>query len=526
MRSPDQFQDNWFGIVFKLYFPVKVLDGREVLGRCYWAFGPEELVKVYGLGNVNELFTGGRRAVYPSFFEFDFALDEICNVSVLYPTFLDVRGLHDLHFVTFFDHTKKTLHPLDFTSKLVPCLLCLRASLLRTNSCAGRKFFETLEAAVTQFCARKKLAKRPHAPAVQVYCTRENLLCALSDDMLQQASLVDGVIEVVFPSAAAVESTMDTFTEVYSGKRETFSFVIVWPCKIIFRPQLDGDRVHFVMTGIIKEKRFWMELAASALLKGSPARDPFIVVIEGVHYVKCDAITTTSTCPIPGAYDLLQPGASGVPLIRYTGPQHKDKWYPHGVEMVLIRLADGVRCFYGDEYGLASDYPKGCDHEVNEPNHVLLLGSKGWCAPRTWTKVKLLALQKRPSDLMQVPSSHLTQYGLPGFRPLKTCPAICQLVLWIDDAELSWKNSMGCCDGVDSVAALNFIDIEHDSDLTIFMTSGTEGSGLMTCKIRTGLVSGVGVATVIVVELQTGVAIVHQNILQYRLEVGKEGLLY
>ncbi|KAK3271258.1 hypothetical protein CYMTET_20384 [Cymbomonas tetramitiformis] len=37
----------------------------------------------------------------------------------------------------------------------------------------------------------------------------------------------------------------------------------------------------------------------------------------------------------------------------------------------------------------------------------------------------------------------------------------------IDDAELFWKDSMGCCDGVDSVAALNFIDIEHDSDLTI-----------------------------------------------------------
>ena len=51
-----------------------------------------------------------------------------------------------------------------------------------------------------------------------------------------------------------------------------------------------------------------MELAASALRLGSPARDPFIVVIEGVNYVKCDAIMTTSTCPIPGAYDLLHPG--------------------------------------------------------------------------------------------------------------------------------------------------------------------------------------------------------------------------
>ncbi|KAK3238953.1 hypothetical protein CYMTET_51078 [Cymbomonas tetramitiformis] len=203
--------------------------------------------------NVNGLFTGGRRAVYPSLFEFDFALDEICNVSAVYPTFMDVKGLHDLKFDTFFDHTKKTLHALDFTTKLVPCLLCLRASLLRTNSCAGRKFFETLEFAVTQFCARKKLAKRPHAPSVQVYCTRETLVCALSDDMLQHASLVNGVIEVVFPSAASVESAMGTFTEVYSGKRETFSFVIVWPCKLIFRPQVDGDRVHFVMTGIIKK---------------------------------------------------------------------------------------------------------------------------------------------------------------------------------------------------------------------------------------------------------------------------------
>ena len=120
--------------------------------------------------------------------------------------------------------------------------------------CAGRTFFETLEAAVTQFCARKKHAKRPHCPSVQVYCTRETLLCALTDEMLQGAVLEpSGVIKVVFSTAASVAASMGTFSEVFAGKRETFSFTIVWPCTIIYRPKIDGDRVHFVMTGIIKK---------------------------------------------------------------------------------------------------------------------------------------------------------------------------------------------------------------------------------------------------------------------------------
>ncbi|KAK3251415.1 hypothetical protein CYMTET_39246 [Cymbomonas tetramitiformis] len=151
LRSPNCFKDNWFGVVFKLYFPVKVVDGRELIGRCYWAFGPEELTKVYGVTGVHEIFTGGRRAIYPSAFEFDFAVDEVCNVSFLYPTFLDVGGLNDVHFDCFFDHKKKSLHALDFAGKFAPCLLSIRAALLRNNSCAGRKFFESLESSLTQF---------------------------------------------------------------------------------------------------------------------------------------------------------------------------------------------------------------------------------------------------------------------------------------------------------------------------------------------------------------------------------------
>ncbi|KAK3266644.1 hypothetical protein CYMTET_24744 [Cymbomonas tetramitiformis] len=72
--------------------------------------------------------------------------------------------------------------------------------------------------------------------------------------MLQTAVLEpNGDIRFILPTAASVAAVMGSFTEIYAGKRETFSFTIVWPCTIIYRPKIDGDRVHFVMTGIIKK---------------------------------------------------------------------------------------------------------------------------------------------------------------------------------------------------------------------------------------------------------------------------------
>ncbi|KAK3274664.1 hypothetical protein CYMTET_17164 [Cymbomonas tetramitiformis] len=45
--------------------------------------------------------------------------------------------------------------------------------------------------------------------------------------------------------------------------------------------------------------------------------------------------------------------------------------------MVLIRIVDGVRCFYGDEYGYPSDYKGGVDVLQKGGNYVLKLGTKG-----------------------------------------------------------------------------------------------------------------------------------------------------
>ena len=57
-----------------------------------------------------------------------------------------------------------------------------------------------------------------------------------------------------------------------------------------------------------------VELVASALLavQNSIFRDPLLIEISGVHYVKCDAIMTTTTCPEAGGYDVLFPGARAV----------------------------------------------------------------------------------------------------------------------------------------------------------------------------------------------------------------------
>ncbi|KAK3272462.1 hypothetical protein CYMTET_19245 [Cymbomonas tetramitiformis] len=101
-------------------------------------------------------------------------------------------------------------------------------------------------------------------------------------------------------------------------------------------------------------------------------KDPIFVNINGDEFIKVDAIHTTSTCPVPGGYDLLTPGANGVPLVRFLGIEHEGKLYPHGVDMVLIRISDGVRCFYdGDEYGYATDYKSGLGFELHRNVQVV-----------------------------------------------------------------------------------------------------------------------------------------------------------
>ena len=67
-------------------------------------------------------------------------------------------------------------------------------------------------------------------------------------------------------------------------------------------------------------------------------------------------------------------GATSLPMIRYHGREHRGKVYPHGVDKALIRLHDGVRCFYGDEFGYKSDY-HGIDVEL-AAGSILKLGTK------------------------------------------------------------------------------------------------------------------------------------------------------
>ncbi|KAK3266673.1 hypothetical protein CYMTET_24720, partial [Cymbomonas tetramitiformis] len=101
-----------------------------------------------------------------------------------------------------------------------------------------------------------------------------------------------------------------------------------------------------------------------------------LVEIDSEWYVDVDAIFTTSTCPEAGGYDIVYPGTTGLPLIHFSGVEHRGKQYPHGVEKTLIRLQTGVRCFYGDEYGFPNDYVNGADQDF-PPGSVLKLGTKG-----------------------------------------------------------------------------------------------------------------------------------------------------
>ncbi|KAK3256455.1 hypothetical protein CYMTET_5045 [Cymbomonas tetramitiformis] len=54
-------------------------------------------------------------------------------------------------------------------------------------------------------------------------------------------------------------------------------------------------------------------------------KDPVILEIKGEHYVKCDCIFTTSTCPEAGGYDILFAGGGSLPLVEYGGAQHVGK---------------------------------------------------------------------------------------------------------------------------------------------------------------------------------------------------------
>lgn len=89
-------------------------------------------------------------------------------------------------------------------------------------------------------------------------------------------------------------------------------------------------------------------------------------------------------------------GGGSLPLVEYGGAEHVGKVYPHGVDVVLIRLRDGVRCFWGTEYGFSSDYPAGVDYPVVDAfNMVLDLGSKGVSAHPDFTHLSPIFLESR-----------------------------------------------------------------------------------------------------------------------------------
>ena len=54
-----------------------------------------------------------------------------------------------------------------------------------------------------------------------------------------------------------------------------------------------------------------IESISSTLMQAQKSmfKDPVIIEIKGEHYVKCDCIFTTSTCPEAGGYDILFAGA-------------------------------------------------------------------------------------------------------------------------------------------------------------------------------------------------------------------------
>ncbi|KAK3279470.1 hypothetical protein CYMTET_12651 [Cymbomonas tetramitiformis] len=55
-----------------------------------------------------------------------------------------------------------------------------------------------------------------------------------------------------------------------------------------------------------------VEMLTAAMRQQQTLKDPIFVNIDGTEYIKVDAIHTTSTCPVPGGYDLLTPGIASV----------------------------------------------------------------------------------------------------------------------------------------------------------------------------------------------------------------------
>ncbi|KAK3262650.1 hypothetical protein CYMTET_28506 [Cymbomonas tetramitiformis] len=77
IASDPAFEDNYFGVCFKVYNPVKIVDGEKKHGRMYWCWGPEELLKFYGVQDPqNPLEQLDDRAVLYSTYEYDFNINE------------------------------------------------------------------------------------------------------------------------------------------------------------------------------------------------------------------------------------------------------------------------------------------------------------------------------------------------------------------------------------------------------------------------------------------------------------------
>ncbi|KAK3267040.1 hypothetical protein CYMTET_24377 [Cymbomonas tetramitiformis] len=185
-------------------------------------------------------------------------MDEIVDVSMLYPDILDTGLPSDITYSSGFDYINKTVFPFDFHTGFQEVLRLIRDNILRSNSVITKTFWQQHENAVVDFLAKKQTAKRPHSPQVQIRTTREAFLGAMTDDLINGAHWQGDMLQFDITSTHTLECVMGDWRHVTvhpkNVEREAYIFELKGDCALLYRPTIDGDRYYFAMGAVVKKK--------------------------------------------------------------------------------------------------------------------------------------------------------------------------------------------------------------------------------------------------------------------------------
>ncbi|KAK3276641.1 hypothetical protein CYMTET_15300 [Cymbomonas tetramitiformis] len=140
LQSPEKYAENYFGVAIAVFPSGKIADGKLKHGLLMSAFGPEELQKVYGVGNVHAFFNGGdTRSLLLSDFVYYFNMEEVVDNSIPYPAFMDTGFHSDARLTHWLSCDDKVVHQLNFHlapqsgKQFIQLMKQLRSITLRAN---------------------------------------------------------------------------------------------------------------------------------------------------------------------------------------------------------------------------------------------------------------------------------------------------------------------------------------------------------------------------------------------------------